>query len=73
MLKNKTVVITGSSRGIGRGLAIQFAKEGANIVLNARKEIVPELIEEIESYGVKTHVVLGDIQYMDDAKTNYRS
>ena len=68
MLKNKTVVITGSSRGIGRGLAIQFAKEGANIVLNARKEISPELIEEIESYGVKTHVVLGDIQYMDDAK-----
>ncbi|MGF2055789.1 3-oxoacyl-[acyl-carrier-protein] reductase [Vagococcus fluvialis] len=68
MLKNKTVVITGSSRGIGRGLAIQFAKEGANIVLNARKEIALELIEEIESYGVKTHVVLGDIQYMDDAK-----
>ncbi|UDM72209.1 3-oxoacyl-[acyl-carrier-protein] reductase [Vagococcus fluvialis] len=68
MLKNKTVVITGSSRGIGRGLAIQFAKEGANIALNARKEIAPELIEEIESYGVKTHVVLGDIQYMDDAK-----
>ncbi|MDR2278774.1 3-oxoacyl-[acyl-carrier-protein] reductase [Vagococcus fluvialis] len=68
MLKNKTVVITGSSRGIGRGLAIQFAKEGANIVLNARKEIAPKLIEEIESYGVKTHVVLGDIQYMDDAK-----
>ncbi|MBO0438473.1 3-oxoacyl-[acyl-carrier-protein] reductase [Vagococcus fluvialis] len=68
MLKNKTVVITGSSRGIGRGLAIQFAKEGANIVLNARKEIAPELIEEIELYGVKTHVVLGDIQYMDDAK-----
>ncbi|MGL4643047.1 MAG: 3-oxoacyl-[acyl-carrier-protein] reductase [Vagococcus fluvialis] len=68
MLKNKTVVITGSSRGIGRGLAIQFAKEGANIVLNARKEIAPELIEEIEAYGVKTYVVLGDIQYMDDAK-----
>ena len=68
MLKEKTVVITGSSRGIGRGLAIQFAKEGANIVLNARKEISPELIEKIESYGVKTHVVLGDIQYMDDAK-----
>jgi 3-oxoacyl-[acyl-carrier protein] reductase len=68
LLKNKTVVITGSSRGIGRGLAIQFAKEGANIVLNARKEIAPKLIEEIESYGVKTHVVLGDIQYMDDAK-----
>ena len=68
MLKEKTVVITGSSRGIGRGLALQFAREGANIVLNARKEIDPDLIKEIESLGVKTHVVLGDIQYMDDAK-----
>lgn len=67
MLKDKTVVITGSSRGIGRGLAIQFAKEGANIVLNARKEIDDNLIEEIESYGVKTHVVLGDIQYFEEA------
>ncbi len=68
MLTEKTVVITGSSRGIGRGLAIQFAKEGANIVLNARKAIESELIKEIESYGVKTHVVLGDIQYFNEAK-----
>lgn len=68
MLKEKTVVITGSSRGIGRELALQFAREGANIVLNARKEIDPELIETIESYGVKTHVILGDIQYLEEAK-----
>ncbi|MGX7023674.1 3-oxoacyl-[acyl-carrier-protein] reductase [Vagococcus hydrophili] len=68
MLKNQTVVITGSSRGIGRGLALEFAKQGANIVLNARKEIDQELISEIESYGVKTHVVLGDIQYFEEAK-----
>ncbi|MFY8330744.1 3-oxoacyl-[acyl-carrier-protein] reductase [Vagococcus carniphilus] len=68
LLKEKTVVITGSSRGIGRELALQFAKEGANIVLNARKEIDPELIETIESYGVKTHVILGDIQYLEEAK-----
>ena len=68
MLKEKTVVITGSSRGIGRGIALQFAKEGANIVLNARKEVPQELIDEIEAFGVKTHVVLGDVQHMDDAK-----
>lgn len=68
MLNNQTVVITGSSRGIGRGLAIEFAKNGANIVLNARKEIDQELISEIESHGVKTHVVLGDIQYFEEAK-----
>ncbi|HCM88731.1 MULTISPECIES: 3-oxoacyl-[acyl-carrier-protein] reductase [Vagococcus] len=68
MLNNQTVVITGSSRGIGRGLAIEFAKNGANIVLNARKEIDQELISEIESHGVKTHVVLGDIQHFEEAK-----
>lgn len=68
MFKGKTVVITGSSRGIGRQLAIRFAKEGANIVLNARKEIPQELIGKIESYQVETHVVIGDVQEFDEAK-----
>lgn len=68
MLKEKTVVITGSSRGIGRQLAIRFAKEGANIVLNARKEIDSDLITTIESFGVKTHVVIGDVQEYEQAK-----
>ena len=39
-LTNKNVFITGSSRGIGFGIAEAFAKEGANIVLNGRKEIL---------------------------------
>ena len=69
MLENKTVVITGSSRGIGKALAIAFAKEGANIVLNARKPVPEELIDELEHYGAKTLVVLGDIQHLEEAKT----
>ena len=69
MLENKTVVITGSSRGIGKALAIAFAKEGANIVLNARKPVPTELIDELEGYGAKTLVVLGDIQHLEEAKT----
>lgn len=68
MFKGKTVVITGSSRGIGRQLAIRFAKEGANIVLNARKEVPQELIKKIESLHVETHVVIGDVQNFDEAK-----
>lgn len=67
MFKNKTVIVTGSSRGIGRQLAIRFAKEGANVVLNARKNIDEDLIEEITSYGVKCHCVIGDVQEFEQA------
>lgn len=67
-LKDKTVLITGSSRGIGRAIAVAFAKEGANVVLNARGAIAPELIAEVESYGVKTLVVLGDVSDFNWAK-----
>ena len=34
----KVAVVTGSSKGIGKAIAIEFAKEGYNIVLNARDE-----------------------------------
>lgn len=67
-LKNQTVIVTGSSRGIGRAVAVAFAKAGANIVLNGRKPIADELISEIESYGVKTHSILGDVSDFDFAK-----
>lgn len=66
--KNKTVIVTGSSRGIGKTIAIAFAKTGANIVLNGRNPIPAELIEEIESYGVKAHPILGDMSDFDKAK-----
>ncbi|CAM5290891.1 3-oxoacyl-ACP reductase [Bacillus safensis FO-36b] [Bacillus safensis subsp. safensis] len=34
MLTNKTAVVTGASRGIGRSIAIDLAKSGANVVVN---------------------------------------
>lgn len=68
-LKNKTVIVTGSSKGIGRAIAIEFAKNGANIVLNGRKPMPEDLIVELEQLGVKTHTVLGDISQFDFAQT----
>ncbi|MGO7427504.1 SDR family NAD(P)-dependent oxidoreductase, partial [Rhizobium ruizarguesonis] len=38
--EQKTVVITGGSRGIGAAIARRFAKEGANLVVSANEELV---------------------------------
>ena len=37
-LKDRTVIVTGASGGIGRGLVLAFAQEGANVVLASRDE-----------------------------------
>ena len=50
-LKEKVVFISGSSRGIGQAIAQAFAKAGSNVILNARTEVKPELVAQIESYG----------------------
>ena len=44
-LENKTAVVTGASRGIGRAVAIKLASLGANIVLNYRSSI--KSVEEV--------------------------
>ncbi len=53
-LKNKIVVITGSSSGIGRTTAIRFAKEGAKVVVNYKTNEVggAEVLSEIAKYSV---------------------
>ena len=52
LLKNKTAIITGATSGIGREIAIQFAKEGANVVVTGRREEnLISLTEEIRPFG----------------------
>ena len=55
LLKDKTALITGASRGIGKGIAVEFAKQGANVAFtfNASVEAAKELEKELESYGIK--------------------
>jgi len=55
LLENKTALITGASRGIGKGIAIEFAKQGAHVAFtfNASVDAAKELEKELEAFGVK--------------------
>jgi citronellol/citronellal dehydrogenase len=72
-LNNKTAFITGASRGIGKAIALQLAKNGANIIIAAKSvEENPKLggtifsaAEEIENAGGKALPVQCDIRFED--------
>ena len=55
LLENKTALITGASRGIGKGIAMECAKQGSNIAFtfNASVEAAKELENELNSFGIK--------------------
>ena len=55
LLKEKTAIITGASRGIGRGIALVFARQGANIAFTYSSSVdsAKELENELNSIGIK--------------------
>ncbi|HWQ78541.1 MAG TPA: SDR family oxidoreductase [Anaerovoracaceae bacterium] len=67
-LDNRVAVITGGSRGIGKGIGLAFAKEGANIVFSYRvnEKAAAETVKEIEALGVKALAVKADSGNVND-------
>src|SRR3989338_4067777 len=68
--KNKTVVITGASRGIGRATAIAFAREGAKVVVNylKEKESADKVVAEIKKIGADAVAIQADVSKEEDVR-----
>jgi glucose 1-dehydrogenase len=62
-LENKTALVTGSDSGIGRAIAVEFAKNGANVIVcyHSDEEGATETLEEVISQGTKGKVIKLDI------------
>lgn len=70
MLKGKTAIVTGASRGIGKAIAEELAKNGANIVLNYRTSAnaVEEVLESIKQNGANAIAVQADVSKSEEAQ-----
>ena len=69
MLDGKVAIITGASKGIGRVMSLQFAREGARVVCNARSaELVKETVRLVEKAGGSAIAVVGDAAQEADVK-----
>jgi 3-oxoacyl-[acyl-carrier protein] reductase len=73
-VNKKTVLVTGSSRGIGKAIAIKFAKKGFHVVINCahNEEELLKTKAEIEAYQVSCLAFLGDMGDYDAAQELFR-
>jgi len=69
-LKDKIALVTGSSRGVGRAVALAFAQEGANVVVNysSNETAANEVVDAIQSSGRKAIAVRADVAQHSDAE-----
>ncbi|WP_144503305.1 3-oxoacyl-[acyl-carrier-protein] reductase [Bacillus pumilus] len=70
MLTNKTAVVTGASRGIGRSIAIDLAKNGANVVVNysGNEAKANEVVDEIKALGQQAFAVKADVSNAEEVQ-----
>lgn len=72
--KDKTVIVTGSTQGIGREIALKFGAQGANVIVNGidlsqQKEFAESACDEIRKVGGQAEYILCDISKADEAES----
>ena len=70
LLKGKVAIVTGSDRGIGRGIAVAFAKEGCKVVVNSHEKNKngEGVVNEIKKFGSDAIFVVADVSKEGDVK-----
>jgi len=71
--QNKIAVVTGSGRGIGREIAVHFARQGADVFVNFFRNRAPAqaVVDEIVALGRRAWLVKADISAMDDLERRF--
>ncbi len=66
-LKGRVAIVTGSSRGIGKGIALRLAREGMKVVINSRTaEVVEQTTAELRAVGAEVLAVPADVGRTED-------
>ena len=66
---NKVVVVTGAAQGIGEGVALQAAREGAQLVLIDRSELLRDVLTAVQALGAEAIMVLADLETFAGAES----
>lgn len=69
-LQGKNALVTGSSRGIGKAIALELAKQGVNVAVNyaGNEQLAEEVVQEIKALGVASFKIKADVANEDDVK-----
>jgi len=67
-LKSKKALVTGGSRGIGKGIVLALAKQGADVAVNyhSRKEEAEQVVSKVKKMGQESFAVAADVSSVDE-------